>query len=145
MSAEENKAIARRLIEETFNEGNLDVADELVAPEYVNHDPNMPEEVRGPEGFKGYVAAYRAAASDCHVRIEDQVAEGDRVATRWTATGTHDGELMGIPPTGARIEMPGMEIVRIVGGKVAEGWDSYDMMGMMRQIGAIPLPEGSEA
>ena len=87
MSAEENKALARRVIEEMFNKGNLDVADELIAPEYVDHDPAMPEDVRGPEGFKEYVRAYRAGGSDLHVRIEAQVAEGDLVATRWTATG----------------------------------------------------------
>ena len=90
MSAVENKALARRVIEEMFNKGNLDVADELFAPDYVDHDPAMPEDVRGPEGFKEYVCAYRSAFSDLHIQIEDQIAEGDKVVTRWTGTGTHE-------------------------------------------------------
>ena len=141
MSAEENKALARRVLEEMFNKGNLDVADELLAPEYVDHDPAMPEDVRGPEGFKEYVGAFRSAFSDLHIQIEDQIAEGDKVVTRWTGTGTHDGDSMGIAPTGNRVEIMGMEISRISGGKVAEMWEGYDAMGMMQQMGAIPSAE----
>ena len=98
MSTEENKALARRVLEEMFNAGNLDVADELLAPDYVDHDPTLPEDVHGPEGFKEYVATYRSAFPDLHIQIEDQIAEGDRVATRWTGTGTHNGELRASPP-----------------------------------------------
>jgi steroid delta-isomerase-like uncharacterized protein len=134
MSAEENKALARRVLEEMFNKGNLDVADELLAPDYVDHDPAMPEDIRGPEGFKQYVSGYRSAFSDLHLEIEDQIAEGDKVVTRWTGTGTHDGELSGIPPTGNRVTLPGMEIVRISGGKLVEGWEGYDTMNLMRQL-----------
>ena len=137
MSAEENKALARRVMEEMFNKGNLDVADELLAPGYVDHDPAMPEDVRGPEGFKEYVAAYRSAFSDLHIRIEDQIAEGDKVVTRWTGTGTHDGDLAGIAPTGNRVTLPGMEIVRISDGKLVEGWEGYDSINMMRQLGVM--------
>ena len=137
MSTEENKALARRVIEEMFNKGNLDVADELIAPDYVDHDPAMPEDVRGPEGLKEYVSAYRSAFSDLHVEIEEQLAEGELVATRWTGTGTHDGELAGIPPTGNWVTLPGMEIVRISGGKLVEGWEGYDSMTMMRQLGVV--------
>jgi steroid delta-isomerase-like uncharacterized protein len=134
MSAEESKALARRVLEEMFNKGNLDVADELLAPNYVDHDPAMPEDIHGPEGFKEYVGAFRSAFSDLHLEIEDQVAEGDKVVTRWTGTGTHDGELSGIAPTGNRVTLPGMEIVRISGGKLVEGWEGYDTMNLMRQL-----------
>ncbi len=137
MSAEENKALARRVIEEMFNKGNLDVADELLAPDYVDHDPAMPEDIHGPEGFKQYVSGYRSAFSDLHIEIEEQIAEGDLVATRWTGTGTHDGELAGIAPTGKRVTLPGMEIVRISGGKLVEGWEGYDSMNLMRQLGVM--------
>jgi steroid delta-isomerase-like uncharacterized protein len=137
MSTEANKALARRVLEEMFNKGNLDVADELLAPDYVDHDPTLPEDVHGPEGFKQYVATYRAAFPDLHVQIEDQIAEGDRVATRWTGTGTHNGELAGIAPTGKRVTLPGMEIVRIVNGKLVEGWESYDSGTLMRQLGVM--------
>jgi steroid delta-isomerase-like uncharacterized protein len=134
MSAEENKALVRRVLEEMFNKGNLDVADALLAPHYVDHDPAMPEDIHGPEGFKQYVSTYRSAFSDLHLEIEDQIAEGDKVVTRWTGTGTHDGELVGIPPTGNRVTLPGMEIVRISDGKLVEGWEGYDMMNLMRQL-----------
>ena len=117
MSVGENKALARRVLEGMFNKGNLDVADELLALNYVDHDPAMPEDIRGPERFQQYVGTYRSAFSDLHLQIEDQVAEGDKVVTRWTGTGTHDGELSGIPPTGNRGMPPGMEIVRICGGR----------------------------
>ena len=137
MSAEENKVLAHRVLEEMFNKGNLDVADELLAPDYVDHDPAMPEDIHGPEGFKQYVGAYRSAFSDLHLEIEDQIAEGDKVVTRWTGTGTHDGELSGIAPTGNRVTLPGMEIVRISGGKLVEGWEGYDSMTMMGQLGVM--------
>ena len=137
MSAEQNKALARRVLEEMFNKGNLDVTDELLAPDYVDHDPAMPEDIHGPEGFKQYVGAYRSAFSDLHIEIEEQIAEGDKVVTRWTGTGTHDGELAGIAPTGKWVTLPGMEIVRISSGKLVEGWEGYDSMNMMRQLGAI--------
>lgn len=137
MSAEENKALARRVIEQMFNEGNLEVADELLAPGYVDHDPSLPQDVHGPEGFKQYVGMYRAAFPDLHVQIDDQLAEGDRVATRWTGTGTHNGELAGITPTGKPVTLPGMEIVRIANGKLIEGWEGYDSGTLLRQLGVM--------
>ena len=137
MSAEENKALVRRVFEQMFNEGNLDVADELLAPGYVDHDPSLPQDVHGPEGFKEYVGMYRAAFPDLHVQIQDQLAEGDRVATRWTGTGTHNGELAGITPTGKQVTLPGMEIVRIANGKLVEGWEGYDSGTLMRQLGVM--------
>ncbi len=141
MSTQQNKDVVRRVIEDLFNQGNLDVVEDLIAPDYVNHDPNMPEDVRGPEGFREYVAAYRAAFPDMRMTIEAQVAEGDEVATRWTGTGTHDGGLMGIPPTGNRVMITGMVLDLLSGGKIVESWTNDDMMGLMRQIGAIPTPE----
>ncbi len=137
MSTEENKAPARSVLEEMFNKGNLDVADELLAPDYVDHDPAMPEDVCGPEGFKEYVGAFRSAFSDLHIQIEDQIAKGDKVVTRWTGTGKHAGELAGIAPTGNHVTLPGMEIERISDGKLVEGWEGYDSMTMMRQLGVM--------
>ena len=137
VSAEENKALARRVLEEMFNKGNLDLADELIAPDYVDHDPAMPEDINGPEGFKEYVSAYRTAFPNLHIQIEDQIAEGDKVVTRWTGTGTHEGQLAGIAPTHNRVTLPGMEIVRVSDGKLIEGWEGYDSMTMMRQLGVM--------
>lgn len=140
MSAEENKAIVRREIEEIFNRGNLDEANEIYAPDYVGHDPSSPEEVRGIKEAKQYAAAYREAFPDLEATTEDQIAEGDKVASRYTFRGTHQGELMGIASSGNRVEVTGMVISRIEGGKIAEDWSNYDALGLMQQLGVIPEP-----
>ena len=144
MSAEENKAIARRLFEGVWNQGKLDVADEILAADYVFHAP-VPREVRGPEGFKQFVSMYRTAFPDVQYTIEDQIAEGDKVVTRWTCTGTHTGELMGIPPTGVQVTVTGIVIGRIAGGKIVEDWGNWDALGMLQQLGVVPpIGEGGE-
>ncbi len=137
--SEENKALARRWAE-IMTQGNLDLVDEIYAPDYVGHDPTMPEDVRGVEGAREFYSMYRSAFPDAQITIEDQIAEGDMVATRWTGRGTHQGELLGVGPSGNRVEVPGITISRIEGGKVAEEWDNYDALGMMQAIGAIPEP-----
>ena len=144
--SEENKAIARRALEEIFSaQGDLDVADELIAPNYIGHDPVSPEDVHGPEGVKEFASMYRNAFPDVQMSVEDQIAEGDMVATRWIASGTHQGELMGIAPSGNRVTVSGTSIERIVNGKIEETWDNYDALGMMQQIGAIPSLEDAQA
>ena len=144
--SEENKAIARRALEEVFSgQGNVDVADELFAPDYVGHDPASLEDIRGPEGVKEFASMYRNAFPDVQMSVQEQVAEGDMVATRWIASGTHQGDLMGIAPTGNRVTVAGTSVERIVDGKIEETWDNYDALGMMQQIGAIPSPEEAQA
>ena len=144
--SEENKAIARRALEEIFSaQGDLDVADELIAPNYIGHDPVSPEDVHGPEGVKEFASMYRNAFPDVQMSVEDQIAEGDMVATRWIASGTHQGDMMGIAPSGNRVTVSGTSIERIVDGKIEETWDNYDALGMMQQIGAIPSPEEAQA
>ncbi len=135
--SEENKALARRWAD-IFAQGNLDLVDEIYAPDFVGHDPAMPEDIRGVEGARDFYSMYRSAFPDAEITIEDQLAEGDKVATRWTGRGTHEGELMGVSPSGNRVEVAGITISRIEGGKVAEEWDIYDALGMMQQIGAVP-------
>jgi len=145
--SEENKALVRREIEELFNyTGNLDVAEEVYASGYVGHDPTIPEGIHGVEGARQFAAGMRSAFPDLSCTIEEQIAEGDKVVSRWRATGTHQGETeeMG-PPTGNRMEITGISIERISEGKVVEGWDNYDAMGMMRQLGFIPSPEEAQA
>jgi steroid delta-isomerase-like uncharacterized protein len=138
VSAEENKAVARRWFEELFNQGNLEVADEIIAPDHVNHDPTLPDIPPGPEGQKQVVNLYRSAFTNAHINVEDQIAEGDRVVTRWTGSGTHQGEFMGVAPTGNQVTVTGITINRVSGGKIAESWTNYDALGLMQQIGAIP-------
>jgi steroid delta-isomerase-like uncharacterized protein len=140
VSAEENKALARRWFEDLFNAGNLEVADEIIAPDHVNHDPTLPDIPTGPEGQKQVVNLYRSAFTNAHISVEDQLAEGDRVVTRWTGSGTHQGELMGVAPTGNQVRVTGITINRLSGGKIAESWTNYDALGMMRQLGAVSEP-----
>ena len=135
---ETNKAISRRVIEEIFNEGKLEIADELIAPDFVGYDPALPEPMRGPDGVKQQAAGYRAAFSDMRLTIEDDIAEGDRVVTRWTARGTHDGELFGIQPTGKETTVTGVSIDRIIDGRLVETWNNWDTLGLLQQLGAVP-------
>jgi len=137
MSTEENKAIVRRLFEELWNQGKLDVAGEIFANDYIFHGP-VAGEVRGPEGFKQFVSMYLTSYPDLQFAIEDQIAEGDKVVTRWTATGTHKGELMGISPTSVRMTVTGIVIGRIAGDKIVEDWADWDALGMLRQLGVVP-------
>jgi steroid delta-isomerase-like uncharacterized protein len=141
LTSEENKAIVRRYFEEVWNEGDLNVVDELFTTNFVRYGPASIEGVvRGSEGFKRLVGMYRAAFPDLQIPIEDQIAEGDMVVSRWIASGTHRGEFRGIVPTGTRVEVAGITIDRVPGGKVEETWTNYDTLGMLRQIGAIPQP-----
>jgi steroid delta-isomerase-like uncharacterized protein len=139
MAGEDLKAVARRELE-IFATGNLDIADEIIAPDYVGHDPAQPEPTRGPAGVKEAAAGYRAAFPDLTVTVEQQVAEGDTVVTRWTATGTHEGELFGIAPTGKQATVTGISVERVVDGKVVEDHTNWDTYGMMVQLGVIPTP-----
>jgi steroid delta-isomerase-like uncharacterized protein len=138
--SDENKALVRRWFEEVFNAQNFDVADEITAQDAVNHDPTLTELPSGPEGDRYVVNLYHGAFPDAHTTVEEQIAEGDRVVTRWTARGTHQGELLGVPPSANHVEIGGMTINRISGGKIAETWSTYDALGMMQQMGAIPQP-----
>jgi steroid delta-isomerase-like uncharacterized protein len=133
----DNKAIVRRSFEELFSDGNLDVVYEVFAPHYIGHDPTLPDPIRGPEGFKQFVRMYRKAFPDLLLTVEDQIAEGDRVVTRFTARGTHRGDLMGIPATGARVTITGISIDHMRDGKSVESWTNYDTLGMLQQLGLV--------
>jgi steroid delta-isomerase-like uncharacterized protein len=137
MSSEQNKAIVRRLFEEPWK-GNLSVVDELTASDYIGHDPALPEPLRGPEGVKEFVSTYLVAFPDAWIQVEQQLAEGDLVATRWSARGTHEGELMDIEPTGKEVTVTGLTISRLEGGKIVEEFQNWDFSGMLRQIEADP-------
>jgi steroid delta-isomerase-like uncharacterized protein len=139
MSAEDNAEAARRILEEGFNEGRLEVFDEVCSPDVVSHDPAEPDEVRGIEAHKERVRGYRTAMPDLHVTLEDVVAAGDKVATRWTARGTNDGEFMGMPPTNRSVEITGLSLDRFdEDGQVVETWDQWDNIGFMSQLGISP-------
>ncbi len=146
MSAEENMALARRFMDEVWNKGNLDFIDEVTTPNHVSHDPASPEDMGGGvEGLRWFAEMYRSAFPDIQMTVEDVIAEGDKVVTRWTVRATHQGELMGIPPSGNRVEVTGISIDCIEGGKFVESWSNYDTLGMMQQIGAVPSAEQAQA
>ena len=140
MSTEENKAIVRRVNDEVWSEGQLDVIDELIADDFVATIVGAPEEIRGPQGFREFVVMYRKAFPDLRLTVDEQFAEGETVVTRWTATGTNEGELMGMPPTGKQATTAGININRVSGGKLVEGWGLFDQLGLLQQIGAVPVP-----
>lgn len=138
---------SRRLLEESFNEGKVDLIDQLVAADAVNHDPAVPAAMRGlrgPEVLKRMVGMYRAAFPDLRVTVDDVIAAGDEVVLRWHGEGTHRGELAGLAPTGAHGSVTGISIDRWKDGKVVEAWAEWDNLGLARQLGAAP-PEGSAA
>jgi steroid delta-isomerase-like uncharacterized protein len=134
MSTEENKALARRMVD-AWNQGDLDALDELIAPDYVFHDPADPTTASGPAGAKQMVSAFRTAFPDLRLTIAAEIAEGDKVVQRLTATGTHRGPLLGIPATGKQVTMSSIEVMRIERGKIAEHWDEFDMLGVLQQLG----------
>ncbi|SRR5216110_2034751 len=136
MSIEANKAIAQRWLE-SLNKRELDVADELLASDFVSYMPGLPEPVRGAEVFKQVTSFLWGALPNFHHTVEDVIAEGDKVAIRWTAHGTHTGELMGIPPTGKQITITGMNIYHMASGKIVKQWSDYDHSGMMQQLGIV--------
>jgi steroid delta-isomerase-like uncharacterized protein len=140
--SEENKALVLRFVEEFWNEKNPDAADELMASDAVIHMPTG--EVVDLDGLKGFAAMWRGSFPDWHSTPEELIAEGERVAERWTGRGTHQGELAGIPPTSKLVEVPGSVFYRIVDGKIVEFRGQLDMLSLMQQIGAVPAPEQSE-
>jgi predicted ester cyclase len=133
------KEIARLLFEEPWK-GNTDVIDEYVAPTYIGHDPSEPDSIRGPRGFQGQIEKYLAAFPDGRITVDEQFAAGDRVATRWTGRGTHQGELAGISPTGKEVTIIGLTFSRFEGEKLVEEWTTWDTLGMLVQLGAVPAP-----
>jgi steroid delta-isomerase-like uncharacterized protein len=131
--------IVKRLVEEPWT-GNMEVIHECVAPGYVGHDPSEPELIRGAQGLKAQFEKYLAAFPDGRITVDEQFSEGNRVATRWTGRGTHKGELAGISATGKEVTVTGLTISRLEGDRVVEEWTTWDTLGMLVQLGAVPMP-----
>jgi steroid delta-isomerase-like uncharacterized protein len=136
MSTEDNKALARRYIEEVFNQKNLTLVDELNSPDFVFH--NASTTIQGREPYKAYLSMILTAYPDLHMTIEDMIAEGDILAERVTIRGTHKGDFMGIPPTGKQMTITAIYIGRFANGKGVEVWANTDDLGAMQQLGVIP-------
>ena len=146
--SDQNKAFSRRNFEEVWNQRKLDLIDQLVASNSVLHDPMVPGgKVNGSQGYRQFVETYLAAFPDLHFTISDQIADGDKVVTRWTGTGSQQGALMGIAATGKRATVTGITIDRYENGKAVESWTNYDTLGMLQQLGVVPVlaPAGTSA
>ena len=140
MSAGENKTIARRSYE-AINQKNLDALDEVIASNITDHDP-APGQGPGLEGVKQYFSSLHAAFPDVQLNVEDMIAEGDKIVARLSVSGTHQGEFMGIEPTGNRVTITGIDILRIEDGKIVEHWGNFDDLGVMQQLGVMEQPSG---
>jgi steroid delta-isomerase-like uncharacterized protein len=137
MASDQNKAVVRRVIEEAFNQGKVEVLDELYAPGYREHQFGMPPTM---EGFKGSVLGLRASFPDLKLTIEEMAEEGDMVWIRMTARGTHGGEFMGLPATGRKIEIAVFDMCRLKDGRITDHWGVPDRFAVMHQLGALPRP-----
>ena len=140
MSTEDNKAAARRLQEESFGGGKPELVDELLDPDFVRYDPYIEAgEVRGTQTVKDNIVWFRNAFPDLTCTVEEQVAEGDKVVSRWTLRGTHQGQFFGVAPAGNQVEFTGIQIDRFdESGKIVEERADFDLLGVIRQVGAIP-------
>jgi steroid delta-isomerase-like uncharacterized protein len=129
---------SKRIIEEIFGAGNYELAHELIGADSIGHDPAQPAPIMGPDGLAESARGYRDAFPDLTMTVNQQIADGEYVATRWSATGTHKGDLFGIAPTGKQSTVTGITIDHWVDGKVAEAWVNWDTLGLLQQIGAVP-------
>jgi steroid delta-isomerase-like uncharacterized protein len=136
-SFEPSRTIASRFTEDLWDKGELAVADEIIAPDFVDHDP-VSGQSSGLAGYKEMVGAFRNAFPDLRVKNEDVIVEADKMVLRWTARGTHTGALMSIPPTGKQVRLKGIDILRTEGGMIVERWGEFDTLGMLHQLGVIP-------
>lgn len=136
-TSQENEKVVRRLTEEVWQNENFDVIDELVAEDYVLHDPSMPEEIRGPDGYRE-MAEMGAGIVDGEIEIDQMISTDDLVVSRWTQRGTHTGEIAGVEPTNEEVTITGIDISRVEDGKLVESWQEVNLLNMLMTIGAIP-------
>jgi steroid delta-isomerase-like uncharacterized protein len=132
----DNATVLDRINEEAFNRGDVSVVDELVADDFVDHDP-MPGMPPNREGLKAMIRDLHQAFPDFHTEVEDQIVAGDKVVERWSCTGTQEGEFMGIPPTNRHVEIHGIDISRLADGRLVEHWTQIDMISMLQQLGVM--------
>jgi steroid delta-isomerase-like uncharacterized protein len=135
---QENSILIRRWFEEVWNRGRMEAIDEMASPDVVGHGQAQHATDIGLKEFKPFVMGFRSAFPDMKVTIDHIVEQDDKVVARWTATMTHAGEFLGIAPTGKKATITGTSIQKISGGKIVEGWDNWDQLGLLVQIGAVP-------
>jgi steroid delta-isomerase-like uncharacterized protein len=138
MSAEDNKALVRRFYEDAWNKHNPAVVDDMYRADFVDRSPDIPGIPHTRDGLKQFMGVYLRAFPDARITVEDQLVEGDRVVTRWTAHGTQTGEFMEMAPSGKTVSVTGIQIDRLSGGKIIESWTLFDQLAMLQQLGAVP-------
>lgn len=138
---EQNKSTSRRLYDEVYNKGNLSSISQFVDSKFVGYDPSFPEPTKGLDGFRDFVTSIRTAFPDVSMKVENIFGEGDHVCCRWSATGTHRGDFMGISATGKRFKITGTDTFRFSGGKIVENYCNWDALGMFKSLGLIPEME----
>jgi len=140
MSTEEDKALIARIADEIWNQGNLAVVADIMAPDARYHGPHMPGGCGGRDEWQSAIEMYRGAVPDAHVKFEELLVCSDKIVGRWKATGTHTGELPGVEPTGKRIAISGITMYRMGNGKIVEAWEQLDLLGMWQQLGVFRRP-----
>jgi steroid delta-isomerase-like uncharacterized protein len=138
-TVQENEAVVRRYYE-AWNDADFEVLKEIIAADAESHSPFGPDVPPGPEGEQQEIDLYHSGFSDAKIDVEDVVASGDKVAVRWTGTGTHDGEFMGIEPTDREVEVVGFSVSQLEDGKIIESWGLFDAFGLMQQLGVVEVP-----
>jgi steroid delta-isomerase-like uncharacterized protein len=141
MSHESDRALVTRVAEDIWNKGNLAAVHEVMAPQARYHGPHMPDGIGQREDWRKAIAMYRGAFPDAHVVFDELITAGDTIVGRWSATGTHEGELPGVEPTGKQIAISGITIYRIADGKIIEAWEQLDLLGMWQQLGVVKRPQ----
>ncbi len=138
MTLEDNKSLVHRFWEEIWNNANLDAVEDIVSSDFLLYLPTSPEPLNGPEGLKQWATIVSSAFPDKHFSIEDVIAEGNTVVTRWSMRATHNGNFINIPPTGKQVTLSGISIFRIIDGKIVEDRAAEDTLNLLQQVGAIP-------
>jgi steroid delta-isomerase-like uncharacterized protein len=143
--ADDYAALADRFHMDLFKKGDLSVTDQILTPDFVNHGAGIPPELaQGPEGAKRFAQAIRTGfGNEINITHDDVIVHGDRIVIRWTSSGTHKGDLLGVPATGKPIKITGIDIFRVQDGKLAELWQNWDQLQMLQQIGAVPEPQSA--
>jgi steroid delta-isomerase-like uncharacterized protein len=139
------KKVSRRIFEEVWNDRNIAAIDELMAADYVHHDPQSPKFSNGREGYKQLVAYYLNAFPDAHFTIDQEIQDGDSVVTRWTVNGTHRGDLPTLPASDKTFSVTGITVARLQDGKFVESWNNWDALGLMQQLGSTSVAAGRAA
>ena len=136
----DHRTLVQNFVEEVWNKGDFNATETYWAADYIDHNLAVPNQAAGGAGARQVFMAFKSAFPDLHFTIEDTLVEGDKIVWRWSSTGTNTGSMMGMPSTNKKATITGIEIYRIANGKIAERWGNFDQLGMLQQLGVVPMP-----